>query len=446
MKNLFILLAIIMATTMLSAKPGDGNKIFPFPYEKVTLPNGLKAILVPFDSPGLAAYYTVVRTGSRDEWEPGKSGFAHFFEHMMFRGTDTYPGHVYDSIVTSIGADANAYTSDDMTVFHLNIASADLERVMEIESDRFQNLKYTKEQFQTESGAVYGEYRKGRTNPWDVAIETMRDMAFDKHTYKHTTIGFERDVKDMPNQYEYSRSFYQRYYRPSNAVVVIVGDFDGAKVKSLLNKYYGSWGGAYVSPRIDPEPAQTAPRKQEVTYPGKTLPLVILGYKNDAFSTTNREYLATYHLAELAFGNTSELYKKLVLEEQKVQGIFTNPGPTRDPYMFEIYVEIKDEKDIDHVIGEIKSALAKFANTPVSTEKLEQLKKRNKYGFLMSLDTPDAIAGIMPQFITMTGDIDAIDAFYSGLDAVTPVDICNAVKKYFVPSNENLIILKGAKE
>jgi zinc protease len=446
MKKIFILLAIIMVTNMLYAKPGEGKKIFPFPYEKYTLSNGLKAILIPFDSPGLAAYYTVMRTGSRDEWEPGKSGFAHFFEHMMFRGTDKYPGNVYDSIVTSIGADANAYTSDDMTVFHLNFASVDIEKVMEIESDRFQNLNYSKEEFQTESGAVYGEYRKGRTEPWDVAIEALRDMAFDKHTYKHTTIGFERDIKDMPNQYEYSRSFFKRYYRPSNAVVVIVGDFDPAKVKTLLQKYYGAWGGSYVAPKIEPEPAQKAARKQEVSYPGKTLPHVVLAYKCDAFNTTNTEYLATYHLAELAFGNTSDLYKKLVLEEQKVQGIFTNPGPTRDPYMFEIYLEIKDEKDIDYVISEIRGTLAKFANIPVNADKLEQLKKRNKYGFLMGLDNPDAIASMLPQFITMTGDIDAIDAFYSGLDEVTPTDICNAVKHYFISANENLIILKGAKE
>ncbi len=446
MKNLILIFVIIMATNVLQAEKGDGNKIFPFPYEKFTMDNGLKAILIPFDSPGLAAYYTVVRTGSRDEWEPGKSGFAHFFEHMMFRGTDKYPGHVYDSIVTSIGADANAYTSDDLTVFHLNFASEDLDKVMEIESDRFQNLKYKKEQFQTESGAVYGEYRKGRTNPWEVAIESLRDMAFDKHTYKHTTIGFERDIKDMPNQYEYAQSFYDRYYRPSNAVVVIVGDFDKNEVKKMLVKYYGSWKGAYTAPKIEPEPVQKEARKKEITYTGKTLPLAIMGYKTDAFSTSNKDYLATYHLADLAFGETSELYKKLVIQEQKLQSLSTNPGPSRDPYMFEIYLEIKDEKDIDYVIGEVRKTIAKFGIETVADAKLDQLKMRNKYGFLMGLDSPNAVASILPQFITMTGDIDAVDAFYAGLDSVTPADIMNSVKNYFKASNENIIILKGTKE
>ena len=129
--------------------------IIPFPTETRTLPNGLTVIVVPMPSDGLAAYWTVVRTGSRDEYEPGRTGFAHFFEHMMFRGTERFPSDIYNRIVTSIGADANAYTTDDHTAYHLAMAAEDLEQVMEIESDRFQNLSYAESAFQTEAGAVY---------------------------------------------------------------------------------------------------------------------------------------------------------------------------------------------------------------------------------------------------------------------------------------------------
>ncbi len=446
MKKSLLILLVLMSVNLFAEIPEKGKKIFPFPYQKYSLENGFKVILIPFDSPGLVSYYTVVRTGSRDEWEPGKSGFAHFFEHIMFRGTEKHPGNVYDSIVTSIGADANAYTSDDLTVYHLNFASEDLEKVMDIESDRFQNLKFTKEQFQTESGAVYGEYRKGRTNPWEVGIEALRDMAFEKHTYKHTTIGFERDIKDMPNQYDYSINFYNRYYRPSNCVLVVVGDFIPEEVKNRVKKYYGDWKGSYTPPKIDIEPAQTAPRMKEISYPGKTLPMIIMGYKCDAFSTSNKDYLSTFHLNDLAFGETSELYKKLVLNEQKVQSLFTNPGPSRDAYLFEIYVEVKDAKDIQYVIEEVRKTLENFAIEPVSVEKLNKLKMRNKYGFLMGLDSPNAVAGILPQFITMTGDIDAVDEFYLGLDAITPDDILHSTKKYFQSRSENIIILKGERE
>jgi len=106
--------------------------IFPYTTYKEVLPNGLTAILIPMESPGLVAYYSVVRTGSRDEYEPGKSGFAHFFEHMMFRGTKRHPGSVYDSLITGIGADANAYTTDDYKAYHLNYATEDLEKVVDL--------------------------------------------------------------------------------------------------------------------------------------------------------------------------------------------------------------------------------------------------------------------------------------------------------------------------
>ena len=149
-------------------------------------------------SEGLVSYWSIVRTGSRDEVEPGVTGFAHFFEHMMFRGSERFPGPVYDGIVNKMGADANAFTTDDFTAYHLGITRVDLPRVIEIEADRFQNLAYGEPEFKTESGAVYGEYRKGRTSPFEVMFEAVQDAAFDAHTYKHTTIGFEADIRAMP--------------------------------------------------------------------------------------------------------------------------------------------------------------------------------------------------------------------------------------------------------
>lgn len=444
--NKFAILLIgvlLMSSSLLNAAQGDN--VFPYKTHYVTLDNGFKAILIPVDSPGLVAYYSVVRTGSRDEWEDGKSGFAHFFEHMMFRGTDRFPGNVYDSIVTSIGADANAYTSDDLTVYHLNFASEDLETVMDIESDRFRNLKYSLEQFQTESGAVYGEYRKGRTSPWSVAIEALRDLAFEKHTYKHTTIGFERDVKDMPNLYDYSISFYNRYYRPENVVLLIVGDFDVKKTETMIRRFYSPWQKGYTLPKIIPEPEQTNPKNREIQYEGRTLPLVIMSFKNDAFDPANLKSLATYPLAELAFGETSELYKKLVLNEQKVQFISPDPGMARDPYLFSVYAMVNDEKDIDYVISEINKTIKEFQLSPVTTEQLNDLISREKYSFLMSLDSPDGIASSLPQYITLTGDIKVIDQMFNNYQQITPETIMSAAKYYFTPERSTTLILRGAK-
>ncbi|MBK7266606.1 MAG: insulinase family protein [Ignavibacteriales bacterium] len=431
-----VLIVLIMTTTDISA-----GGVFPYKVHRVNLNNGFKALLIPMPGSGLVSYYTVVRTGSRDEWEPGKSGFAHFFEHMMFRGTNKYP--LYDSVTTTIGADANAYTDDDLTVYHLNFAAEDLDKVMDLESDRFRNLNYPKDQFMTESGAVYGEYRKSVTNPFSVLFEKFQDMAFDKHTYKHTTIGFEADIKDMPNQYEYSLSFYNRYYRPENCVLVIAGDFDPEKVSKMVEDYYSPWKPGYVSPKIEPEPKQTAPREAKIKYDGKTLPLVAIGYKYDAFNVYNKDFMAMLPFADLAFGETSELYKKLVLDEQKVQFVSAGAQTKRDPFPFMIYSRVKAESDMDYVISEIEKTIEHFKNNLVSKEQLDNLKKRMKYQFLMGLDSPESVASVLPMFITLTGDIEVLDEYFIQMMDITPEDIQRAVKKYFVKESRNQVILTG---
>ena len=218
--------------------------ILPYPTETRTLENGLKIIVMRMPSDGLIAYWSIVRTGSRDEFEVGRSGFAHFFEHMMFRGTELYPADRYQRIMTELGSDANAYTTDDLTAYHVSMTTADLEQVMILESDRFQNLAYSEPAFQTEAGAVYGEYRKSRTDPFFALYEKMMGTAFTTHTYGHTTLGFEEDIAAMPTLYEYSREFFGRYYRPDNVVLFVAGDVEPATVLALAQKYYGGWHAA----------------------------------------------------------------------------------------------------------------------------------------------------------------------------------------------------------
>src|SRR5688572_9701258 len=142
MRFLFSVATLLCVATsgLFAATPA---RVFPYAYTKHTLPNGLTAIVIPMESPGLVAYYSVVRTGSRDEVEAGKSGFAHFFEHMMFRGTEKYPKDLYGDVLKSTGASANANTSDDRTLYHMTGSAASLEKMFELEADRFQFLKYS---------------------------------------------------------------------------------------------------------------------------------------------------------------------------------------------------------------------------------------------------------------------------------------------------------------
>ncbi len=218
--------------------PGD---VLPFPAVERTLANGLRVIVVPTGFPDLVSVQISMQTGSRNEVEPGKSGFAHFFEHMMFRGTRAYPPERYQAILTRIGARQNAYTSDDHTNYHTTFAKEDLAQVLEIEADRFMNLDYSVEGFKTESRAILGEYDKNASNPRRKLEEVERDAAFRVHPYKHTTMGFLRDIEDMPNQYAYSKTFYARWYRPEHATLVVAGDVSPAKVLPLVERTFGRW-------------------------------------------------------------------------------------------------------------------------------------------------------------------------------------------------------------
>ncbi len=435
---------LIVLAGMALAAAAPAAAIFPYKHHKETLPNGLTVILIPMESPGLVAYWSIVRTGSRDEVEPGRSGYAHFFEHMMFRGTKKYPGPVYDKIVTGLGADANAYTTDDYTAYHLEFAKDDLEKVVEIESDRFQNLDYAEAAFQTEAGAVYGEYRKSVTQPFFLLDEKLRDTAYDAHTYKHTTMGFEADVKAMPQGYQYSRSFFHRFYRPENVVLLIAGDLDPANTLRLVRKHYGAWQRGYAPPQIKPEPPQQGERKADVAYPGQTLPILDIGYKGDPLDPDNRDFVAALVLGDLAFGKTSELYKKLVIREQKVEFLLPSFPINRDAPLVEIVAMVKKAEDIGYVRDEVYRTLEEFKTRPVDAKRLDEVKRHNKYAFLMDLDSPGRVAGALARFVALTGGIDVVDRLYAALDRVTPEDVARAAAKYFDPKRRTVAVLKGA--
>ncbi len=199
----------------------------------------------------------MVRVGSRNEVEPGVTGFAHFFEHMMFRGTDKYPREKYNEVLKMTGAGANANTSLDRTIYHMTGNVDYLEKMFELESDRFMSLNYPEHDFKVEAGAVKGEYTKNFASPYQRLYESLLNTAFDAHTYKHTTMGFFNDIVDMPNQYEYSRKFFERYYRPEYSTIVVVGDITAEKVNALAEKYFGGWKTGDYTVAIPPEPEQS---------------------------------------------------------------------------------------------------------------------------------------------------------------------------------------------
>ncbi len=437
-------LALSLAVSGQARQTAQKGKIFPFAYKLVQLPNGFKAYLVKTSAAGQISYVTVVRTGSREEWEPGKSGFAHFFEHIMFRGTDKYPD--YDKITTLIGAFRNASTSIDVTQYYLQAAGQSLEQIVDLESDRFMNLKYPEAAFRTEAGSILGEYNQGRANPGQYLNEKLLDTAFTAHTYKHTVIGFEKDVRAMPEGYQYSLSFHDRYYRPENCVLLLTGDFDPGQAEQLIRKYYAPWKKGYVPPQIQPEPPQTAPREATVEFPGRTLPIVAIAYKGPAWSGTDRLAVATEVLGPVAFGANSEIYRRLVLKEQKVQYLGAGFGLSRDPNLLTIQTMVANPKDVESIKAEIAKTVEQFRTALCDPQVLADTKSAMKYGFLMRLETPQGINFALRNSAVFTGGIEAVEDYYRTLESITPEDLRAAAAKYLVENGRTTVTLVPSRE
>lgn len=432
---------VLLAAEAEAADTKKSGNVFPYPIHQTVLENGLKVISIPFDSPGIIAYYTVVRAGSRNEVEPGLSGFAHFFEHMMFRGTEKYNKDAFNAVLKSIGADNNAYTNNDATVYHTLASAEALETIMDLESDRFLNLKYSEEDFKTEAGAILGEYNKNYSSPFQSIFEKLYDTAYEKHTYKHTTMGFLKDIMDMPNQFQYSLTFFDRWYRPEYCTIIVGGDVRHDRFVALAKKYYGAWKRGSFTLEVPAEPPQTREKYVEMKWKARTLPILAIGYHGPAFSDREIDMPAIDLLSQFLFSQQSELYTKLVIQEQAVEFIQGGQGDSRDPGLFTILTRIKEAKNIEMVKNAIFDAIERAKTTPVPAQRLADIKSYMKYSYAMNLDNADAIANSIAHYIAMTGDPESVNRVYALYDAVTPSDLMAVAQKYFSAHNRTVVLL-----
>jgi zinc protease len=391
----------------------------------------------------LIAYYTVVRTGSRNEVEPGKSGFAHFFEHLMFRGTEKYNAEAYNAVIKEMGADANAFTSDDLTVYHILAGKAALPKIVDIEADRFQNLKYEEAAFQKEARAVLGEYNKNASNPLEKMIETLYDNAFSTHTYKHTTMGFLKDIENMPKELAYSRQFFDRYYRPDNVVILVAGDAEPDKVFKLIDDKYGAWKPGGKRPSVPAEPPQKKEKRADLTWKGATLPMLLAGFHVPAFSTTNVDLPTLDVLAELLFAERAPLYKKLVIAEQKVETLSGSADAHIDPNLFTVVARVKKAEDLGYVEKAINDEIVRIAREGVDEKTLAEVLSHVKYAFAGQLSTASKIAYTASSFIALTGDLGSINSYFALYDKVTSADVKRVAGMYFTVPNRSVVTMRS---
>jgi len=422
----------------------QSTKIFPYDYKIEELENGLKVVSIPLPNPNIISYYTIVRSGSRNEIEPGKSGFAHFFEHMMFKGTKKVPREAYDEFLTILGAGTNGFTTNDFTCYFVVFAGREnLEKVVSTEADRFINLYYDEEMLKTEAPVIEGEYYASVSSPDRRISELLRDTSFEKHSYKHTTLGYLKDILDMPNQFEYSQLYKSRFYAPDNTIVLIVGDYDHSQLMELIKKYYSSWQRSNYVLQTPEEPPQTQAKRAHYDWPTKTLARLAIGFHGPAYSDEKPDKAALNLLAEIAFSRSSPLYQKLIIEEQKCLSLNANFADTRDPYLLLLSATIKKDEDLPYVENEIFNELERLKNEPVGEEILADVKSNLKYSMANALGTTDGVAGELAFYINLATEPSTLNKLFDLYEKITPADIQEMVKKYFQKTSSTVATLTG---
>ena len=412
------------------------SDILPFEAVETMLTNGLRVVVVPTGFPNLVSLQIPVKTGSRNEVEPGKSGFAHFFEHMMFRGTERYPAAAYQSVVTRSGARQNAYTTDDFTNYHMTFAKEDLDALLEIEADRFMHLAYSEEDFRTESQAILGEYNKSASDPLTKLLEVQRDAAFSVHTYKHTTMGFLADIEDMPNQLEYSRTFFDRWYRPEHTTVIVAGDVTPDEVVPMVERHFGAWPpGRLPVPDVPQEPPATGPVTAHVPWPAPTLPWLAVAFHGPAFSDEETDFTAIDMLVDLLFGETSDLHQRLVQEEQVVDRLMPYLPASEDPGLVTVFARMRDAASAGQVRDAILDTVRMARSRQVDGTRLAEAKSNARYGFARTLDNSESIAGTLARYVRFRRSYGTLNNLFRVYDRLTPADLRDAAQTYFTDAN-----------
>lgn len=419
-----------------------------------TISNGIKVLSLVDTSTPTAAFEVFVNAGSRDEVLPNRTGLAHIFEHLMFRGTPRFPD--YDEALIMTGAENNADTDLDRTRYFELVNAEHLGHIITVEADHFKNLNFNQTAFNNELGPVRQEREKGYdNNPRGFLFEKLQDLAYTLHTYKHSTIGTKDDIINM--KYEDATNFYNSFYRPSQIFIVVVGNFDRAKTLAMIEKEFGgNWGRkpyeGYAKGPVD-EPPQEASRRAVFTWKDSVTPaLMYQGYHIPKFSVATNEFCALELTQKMLFLESSPLNAKLTQQLKIVQpdGFSGEAGRNKDPGMFYFYVTLqqgKGVKELSVVEREIERELHRLATQPVTAKELEKAKNNQIAELLFGLKSPGDYARAIGEFYIINQDPLTLNKLADCYRSVTAKEIQHAVATYLTPKNRTIVTLlpKGVK-
>jgi zinc protease len=406
-----------------------------------TLANGLHLVLVEEHSTPILNLQVWYHVGSKDE-RAGRTGFAHLFEHLMFKGSAHVAPDEHSRIIEAAGGIDNAYTNDDVTVFWETVPSNFLERVLWLEADRMASLTVDQANFASEREVVKEERRFRVENPpYGRLFEDLYAVAFTVHPYHHTTIGSMEDL----NQATLAdvQEFYRTFYRPDNATVIVVGDVAAEECFAWAEKYFGGI----------PKPQQPVPRQNLVEPPqteakqftknygaNSPLPAVVEGYKMPAAFAPDY-YALNLASSILSSGESSRLYRKLVYESQLAAQAAGIGNFTEDPNLFLAFAVMNQGKTAEEGKAAIESVLAEMKEQPVSEHELEKAKNQVLAATIFAREG-DQQTGDTLGFAAVIGkDPELVNREADRYLAVTPADIERAAREYFAPARSTVLLI-----
>lgn len=400
-------------------------------------PNGLRVILLVDHGAPIFSYQTWFRVGSRHE-QPGRTGMAHFFEHLMFNETENLGRGQLDRLIEAAGGDNNAATWTDWTYYRTSLPARDLELAVRIESERMQHLVLEDEQIESEREVVMNERLERVEDDVDGFLdEKLYELAFTAHPYRWPTIGWMDDIRSLSKPDIHA--FYRTYYKPGSATIVLVGDVDEHTALALIDRYYGD------IPPADPpaekrvlEPEQQAERRQRFAKPVQADRLLV-GYKSPGQDDPDWAALELAGVL-LAGGPSARLYRRLVVDTEMATSVDCATMPFRDPSLFRVSVNLARGHRAEAALDEIDAAMAELARTPVPAHELAKVKNCVETDFWAALEDCDGRAEALGHYETTLGDFRKLFDMADRLARIDAGDIQRAAAAYLVPQRRTVVI------
>lgn len=396
------------------------------------LDNGLTILTKEVHSAPVAYFSVWYKVGSVYE-QVGQTGMSHLLEHMMFKGTKTRPPGSISALLQANGADFNANTFFDRTCYFETLASDRLDMAMQLESDRMVNSLFNEKEHQKEMTVVRSEYEGGENNPGSALSKAVRLAAFQINPYRWQTIGFRSDIENISRDEMYA--YYQKYYVPNNAVVVMVGDFNTNAALAKVQKYFGGIPRKPITSHfITPEPQQEGERRVVVRRAG-TSPQVEIAYHIPAFGTPDRYALDVLEGA-LSSGRTSRLFNDMVQTGLASSAAAYDYGLRRPDLLF-LDATAQPGKTNAQLEKALLAEVQKLQATPISGEELKRIINLSEASYIYSHDSVENQGSELGEN-AVRGDWRYGENYIAKLRRVTPADVQRVARKYLVQRNRTV--------